>query len=72
MFIAKLVQVAIYTARALEGVVPIESVGGYGMLVAVGLIAVLATCFGAGIIAKRSIAQRFTDQIEKVSADRFP
>ncbi len=72
MFIAKLVQVAIYAARALEGVVPIESVGGYGMLVAVGLVAVLAVCFGAGIIAKRSIAQRFTDQIEKYLQIAFP
>ena len=72
MFVVKLVQVAIYVANSLQGVVPIESVGGYGMLVAVGLCSVLAICFGAGIIAKRSIAKQFTEQIEKYLQIAFP
>lgn len=71
-FFVQLVEVAIYAARSLEGIVPIESVGGYAMLVTVGMAAILAICFAAGLVAKRSIAKQFTEQVEKFLQIAFP
>jgi uncharacterized membrane protein len=71
-FMAKLAQYSIIAAKAIEDIVPLSAIGGYPMLLAVGLCLVVGVCFAAGILAKRSIAQRFTEKIEKQIQIAFP
>jgi uncharacterized membrane protein len=71
-FLAKFAQYSIVAAKAVDSVVPLQAVGGYPMLLAIGVALVVAACFFAGLIARRSVAQRFTETIEKQIQIAFP
>jgi uncharacterized membrane protein len=71
-FLAKFAQFSIATAKAIDGYIPLAAIGGYAMLLVVGIAAIVGLCFAAGLLAKRSIAQRFTESIEKQLQIAFP
>ena len=71
-FIFNFAKFCVATAKAIEGVVPLQAFGGYLALLAVGLLATVLACFVSGLIAKRSIAQQFTETIEKQLQIAFP
>ena len=71
-FLAKFVQFSVATARVLENVMPLKGFGGFAMVLVVGIGAIVALCFISGLLAKRSIARRFTEKIEKQLQIAFP
>ncbi|MEQ1828349.1 MAG: hypothetical protein ABL921_20480 [Pirellula sp.] len=71
-FLAKFAQYSIAAAKAIDGVIPLKAIGGYPILLLVGSVLVVGACFAAGLIAKRSIAQRFTETVEKQIQIAFP
>jgi uncharacterized membrane protein len=71
-FLAKLAQFSVAGAKMVEGFVPLQAIGGYTMLLVAGTFILLGLCFAAGLIAKRSIAKRFTETLEKQLQIAFP
>jgi uncharacterized membrane protein len=71
-FLGKFAQFCVGVAKTVESIVPLERIGGYTMLLAAGAAGVIGLCFLAGLIAKRSIAKRFTETIEKQLQIAFP
>lgn len=71
-FLAKFAQYSIWAAKAIEQYIPLQSVGGYPMLLVVGSILIVGLCFAAGLIARRSLARQFTETVEKQIQIAFP
>lgn len=52
--------------------IPFDSATGFALLFAVALLAVLAICFTAGVLARRAVGVRFTNSIEKQLMRFYP
>ncbi len=72
VLLGKIAQVCVATARVVDSYLPFHSVNAYSILLAIGFASILALCFLAGVIAKRSIARQFTQKIEKYLLIAFP
>lgn len=72
MLLAQFAQFCVATAKGIAPYLPIHSIGGYGLLLAIGFVSILVICFVAGMVAQRSIAKQFVSVIEKYLQMAFP
>jgi uncharacterized membrane protein len=70
--LGQLLQIVWVAARSIHEYLPFRSVMGYTLLFLILLLLILLTCFLAGIIARKSLARRFTEKVEKHLLMLFP
>ncbi len=70
--LGQMLQVIWGVARSVDAWLPLQSLLGYWLLLIVGIAAIVASCFVAGIFAKRALARRFTGYVEKYLLTLFP
>jgi uncharacterized membrane protein len=70
--LGQLFQIVWVVARSAHEYLPIHTVTGYTLLFLFVLLLILLTCFLAGIIARKSLARRFTEKVEKHLLMLFP
>lgn len=70
--LGQLFQILWSVARSAHEYLPIHTATGYSLLFAIVLLLVLLLCFVAGILARKSLARRFTQKVEKHLVMLFP
>jgi uncharacterized membrane protein len=70
--LGKLVQAFATTITMIDSYMPFHSAKAYSVLVVIAFLLTLLACFTAGFVAKRSIARRFNETIEKYLLLAFP
>ncbi len=70
--IGQLVQIVWVVAESVHQYLPVKTLAGYSLLLAGSIVLILAACFFAGIVARRSLGRRFTESIEKYLLMLFP
>jgi uncharacterized membrane protein len=63
--IGQIVPIIMSVARGLGGVIPIKTPGGIGLLILLSIAVLLLACFGAGLLARRSLGKKLSENFEK-------
>lgn len=70
--IGQIVPIIMSVARGLGEVIPIKTPGGIGLLILLSIAALLFACFGAGLLARRSLGKKLSENFEKYLLLLFP
>jgi len=70
--IGQVLQIVWLVASNLHEYLPIKTFVGYALLFAITILLLLLLCFLAGIAARRSLGQKFTQSVEKYLLMLFP
>ena len=70
--ISQVVPIVMSVAKGLGKVIPIKTPGGIGLLILLSIAALLFACFGAGLLARRSLGKKLSEQFEKYLLLLFP
>lgn len=70
--LGQLFQMVWVVAISIHEYMPFHSAMGYTLLFLIVLLLILLTCFLAGIVARKSLARRFTEKVEKHLLMLFP
>ena len=70
--VGQVVPIILTVAEVLGDVIPIKTPGGIALLILLAIVVVLLLCFGAGLLARRSIGKRLSERFEKTLLMLFP
>ena len=70
--LGQVVQIVLMVAEVLGEWIPVNTVGGWALVFVLAVVVVLLCCFLAGLAARRSLAKRFAQTIEKNLLLLFP
>ncbi len=70
--IGQLVPIILTVAEALGEYIPFKTPGGISLLILLAFVVVLLLCFGAGLLARRSLGKRISETFEKYLLLLFP
>lgn len=70
--IGQVVPIVMSVAELLGEYIPVKTPGGIGLLILLAIVVVLLLCFAAGLLARRSLGKRITENFEKYLLLLFP
>jgi uncharacterized membrane protein len=70
--LGQVIQVVWVVAGKVAGLLPIGSAVGYAAVVGISLAGIVFACFACGVLARRRLAKRFSESIEKYLLALFP
>ncbi|MCH7728293.1 MAG: hypothetical protein IH991_17710 [Planctomycetes bacterium] len=70
--IGQVVPIVVTVADALGKIIPGETPGGIALIILLAIAIVLLLCFGAGLLARRSLGRRISQGFEKKLMLLFP
>ena len=70
--IGQVVPIILTVAEVLGDMIPFKTPGGIALLILLAFVVVLLLCFGAGLLARRSLGKRISETFEKYLLLLFP
>lgn len=70
--IGQIVPIVLTIAQGLHDFIPVKTPGGIAILVGLAIAILLLLCFGAGLLARRSLGKRLSQNFEKQLLMLFP
>lgn len=70
--IGQVVPIVMSVAESLGEYIPVKTPAGIGLLILLAIVVVLLLCFAAGLLARRSLGKRITENFEKYLLLLFP
>jgi len=70
--VGQVVPLLLTVAGVLGEIIPFKTPGGIALLIVLAIVVVLLLCFGAGLLARRSLGKRISETFEKYLLLFFP
>jgi uncharacterized membrane protein len=70
--IGQVVPIVLSIAEVLGEFIPLKTAGGIGLLILLAVVVVLLLCFAAGLLARRSLGRKISENFEKYLLLLFP
>lgn len=70
--LTKAYEVSMLLARPLDGLIPVESVGGIALANIIAIVLILAICFAAGLVAKSEAVSKRVGRLDSILIEIIP